>query len=113
MPRMGFNKRRMESERAAAAAKEAGARRALGRQVIEDAERLVEVRNARQAARMPALADHRRRYRRALLVPLGALPAWLPASSGGLAARTSALSLGSFLAWPYGLFWHRAYKARA
>jgi len=38
--RMGFDKRRMEIERAAAAAKEAGARRALGRQIIEDAERL-------------------------------------------------------------------------
>jgi hypothetical protein len=55
MPRMGFNKRRMESERAAAAAKEAEARRALGRQILEDAERLVEAWNARQAAHMPAL----------------------------------------------------------
>jgi hypothetical protein len=33
---MGFNKRRMDSERAAAAAKEAAARRALGPQIIED-----------------------------------------------------------------------------
>jgi len=54
MPRMGFNKRRMESD-AADAAKEAEARRALGRQVIKDAERLVEAWNARQAAHMPAL----------------------------------------------------------
>jgi len=52
---MGFNKRRMESERAAAAAKAAEARRALGPQVIEDAERLVETWNARQAAHMPPL----------------------------------------------------------
>jgi hypothetical protein len=48
MPSMGFNKRRMESERAAVAAKEAEARRALGRQVLEDAERLVSG-NARQS----------------------------------------------------------------
>jgi hypothetical protein len=52
---MGFNKRRMESERAAAAAKEAAARRALGRQVLEDAERLVATWNARQEAHMPML----------------------------------------------------------
>lgn len=52
---MGFNKRRMESERAAAAAKEAAARRALGRQVLEDAEHLVATWNARQAAHMPML----------------------------------------------------------
>jgi hypothetical protein len=45
----------MESERAAAAAKEAEARRALGRQAIEDAGRLVEAWNARQAAHMPVL----------------------------------------------------------
>jgi len=51
----GFNKRRMESERAAAAAKAAEARRALGPQVIEDAKRLVEAWNARQAAHMPML----------------------------------------------------------
>ena len=52
---MGFNKRRMEGERAAAAAKEAAARRALGRQVLEDAEHLVATWNARQEAHMPML----------------------------------------------------------
>jgi hypothetical protein len=52
---MGFNKRRMESERAAVAAKEAEARRALGRQILEDAKRLVSAWNARQEARMPML----------------------------------------------------------
>jgi hypothetical protein len=52
---MGFNKRRMESERAAAAEKEAAARRALGRQVLEDAECLVATWNARQEAHMPML----------------------------------------------------------
>jgi hypothetical protein len=55
MRRMGFNKRRMESERAAAAAKEAAARRVLGRQVLEDAERLVATWNVRQEAHMPML----------------------------------------------------------
>ena len=52
---MGFNKRRMESERAAAAAKEAAARRALGPQIIEDSVKLIEAWNARQAAHMPML----------------------------------------------------------
>ncbi len=52
---MGFNKRRMESERAAAAAKEAEARRALGPQILEDAERLIATWNARQEAHMPML----------------------------------------------------------
>ncbi len=52
---MGFNKRRMESERAAASAKEAEARRALGRQVLEDAEQLIASWNARQEAHMPML----------------------------------------------------------
>jgi hypothetical protein len=45
----------MESERAAAAAKAAEARRALGRQVVDDAERLVADWNARQEGRMPML----------------------------------------------------------
>jgi hypothetical protein len=35
---MSFNKRRMESEREAAATKEAEARRALGPQILTDAE---------------------------------------------------------------------------
>jgi hypothetical protein len=52
---MGFNNRRMESERKAAAAKEAEARRALGPQILADAERLVKTWNARQAAHMPML----------------------------------------------------------
>ena len=52
---MGFSKRRMESQRAAAAAKEAAARRALGPQIIEDLVKLVEAFNARQAAHMPML----------------------------------------------------------
>jgi hypothetical protein len=52
---MGFNKRRMESERAAVAAKEAEARRALGPQILADAERLIATWNARQEAHMPML----------------------------------------------------------
>ena len=52
---MAFNKRRMESERAAAAAKEAEARRALGPQVLADAERPVVTWNARQEGHMPML----------------------------------------------------------
>jgi hypothetical protein len=72
---MGFNKRRMESERAAAAAKEPDARRALGRQVLEDAERLN--RNLERTARSPhadaVLADYRSRDCRSTLVSVGAL----------------------------------------
>ena len=52
---MGFNKRRMDSERNAAAAKEAAARRALGPQITEDSVQLVEPWNARQAERMSML----------------------------------------------------------
>ena len=52
---MGFNKRRMESERAAAAAKEAAARRASEKQILEDADHLIAVWNERQAKRMPML----------------------------------------------------------
>lgn len=52
---MGFNKRRMDSERAAAAAKEAEACRALGPQILADAARLVAAWNARQEKRMPTL----------------------------------------------------------
>ena len=52
---MGFNKRRMESERAAVAAKEAEARRALGPQILEDAEHLITTWNARQEGHMPML----------------------------------------------------------
>ncbi len=52
---MGFNRRKMDSERAAAAAKEAEARRARGPQILEDAERLIATWNARQEAHMPML----------------------------------------------------------
>ena len=52
---MGFNKRRMESERAAVTAKEAEARRALGPQILKDAEQLVAAWNARQEGHMPML----------------------------------------------------------
>jgi hypothetical protein len=55
MANMGFNKRRMKSERASVAAKEAEARRALGPQILADAERLVSTWNARQEAHMPML----------------------------------------------------------
>jgi hypothetical protein len=48
---MGFNKRRMESERKAANAQEAEAGRALGPQILADAERLIATWNARQEAR--------------------------------------------------------------
>ena len=46
---MGFNRRRIESERKARAAQEAEARRQLGQQIIEDAKRLVTDWNERQA----------------------------------------------------------------
>jgi hypothetical protein len=52
---MGFNKRKMEARRAAAAEKEAAARRATEAQVLEDAGRLVTAWNERQAKRMPML----------------------------------------------------------
>jgi hypothetical protein len=52
---MGFNKRRMESERAAAAAKQAEARRALAPQMLADARKLIETWNMRQERRMPML----------------------------------------------------------
>jgi hypothetical protein len=52
---MGFNKRRMESERAAIAAKHAEARRALGAQIIEDAKQLIATWNVRQEKYMPML----------------------------------------------------------
>ena len=40
---MGFNKRKMEDRRRQAAEKEAAARRATERQILEDADRLVAV----------------------------------------------------------------------
>jgi hypothetical protein len=54
---MGFSKRRMESERAAVAAKEAEARRALGPQILADAEHLIATWNARQEAHIPMLSS--------------------------------------------------------
>jgi hypothetical protein len=52
---MGFNKRKMEDARKTEADKEAVARRGLGSQILEDAERLIATWNERQAKRMPML----------------------------------------------------------
>ena len=52
---MGFNKRKMKTQRAAAAEKEAAAKRATEAQVLEDAGRLVAAWNAGLAERMPML----------------------------------------------------------
>jgi beta-phosphoglucomutase-like phosphatase (HAD superfamily) len=52
---MGFNRRKMEDQRRQAAEKEAAARRATEIQVLEDAERLIDAWNERQAKRMPML----------------------------------------------------------
>ena len=52
---MGFNKRRMESERKAKAGSDTAGRRATEAQVLEDAERLIGAWNERQAKRMPLL----------------------------------------------------------
>jgi hypothetical protein len=52
---MGFNKRKMEAQRAAAAEKEVAVRRATEAQILEDAGRLVAAWNERQARRMPML----------------------------------------------------------
>ena len=52
---MGFNRRKMEMDRKAAAEKEAAARPELGPQILEDAARLVETWNARLAGHMPML----------------------------------------------------------
>ena len=72
---MGFNKRKMEDERRAAAQKEAAARRATDKQILEDAERLIAAWNERQAKRMHVvLAHNRRRHHGAALVSMGALP---------------------------------------
>ena len=54
-PAMGFNKRKMEDARRQEAEKEAAARRATERQILEDAEHLITVWNERQAKRMPML----------------------------------------------------------
>jgi len=52
---MGFNRRKMEDQRRAAAEKEAASRRATDAQVLEDADRLIDSCNGRQAKRMPML----------------------------------------------------------
>jgi hypothetical protein len=52
---MGFNRRRIESERNAKAEAEAAARRATDAQVVEDAERLIGAWNEREGRRMPLL----------------------------------------------------------
>jgi hypothetical protein len=52
---MGFNKRKMEDRRREAVEKEAAARRATERQILEDADHLIAVWNERQAKRMPML----------------------------------------------------------
>jgi hypothetical protein len=52
---MGFNKRKMDDDRRQEAEKEAAARRATDRQILEDAEQLVTAWNERQANRMPML----------------------------------------------------------
>ena len=52
---MGFNKRKMEDARRQEAEKEAAARRATDKQILEDADHLITVWNERQAKRMPML----------------------------------------------------------
>src|SRR6202166_1640226 len=52
---MGYNKRKMEDRRRQAAEKEAAARRATEKQILEDADHLVAVWNERQVKRMPML----------------------------------------------------------
>jgi hypothetical protein len=52
---MGFDKRKMEDARRQEAEKEAAARRAIERQILEDAEQLVTACNEHQAKRMPML----------------------------------------------------------
>jgi hypothetical protein len=54
-PAMGFNKRKMEDQRRQATEREAAARRATEKQILEDADHLITVWNERQAKRMPML----------------------------------------------------------
>jgi hypothetical protein len=54
-PAMGFNKRKMEDRRRLAAEKEAAARRATEKQILEDVDHLITVWNERQGKRMPML----------------------------------------------------------
>jgi len=52
---MGVNKRKMEDRRRQAAEKEAAARRATEKQILDDADHLIAVWNERHARRMPML----------------------------------------------------------
>src|SRR3984885_6574673 len=52
---MGFNKRKMEDRRRQEAEREASARRATEKQILEDADHLIAVWKERQAKRMPML----------------------------------------------------------
>jgi hypothetical protein len=52
---MGFNRRKMEDRRRQAAEKEASARRATEKLILEDADHLISVWNERKAKRMPML----------------------------------------------------------
>ena len=52
---MGFNRRKMDADRKAKADAEAAVRRASDAQVLEDAERLIDAWNKRQAKRMPMI----------------------------------------------------------
>jgi len=70
---MGFNRRKMEAQHAAAAEREAAAKRAAEPQILEDAGRLVAAWNEQQAKHMPVLADDRLRAQGKALVPVGAL----------------------------------------
>ena len=54
-PPMGFNRRKMEAQRAAAAEKKAAAQHATEARILEDAGRLVAAWNERQTKRMPML----------------------------------------------------------
>ena len=72
---MGFNRRKIEAQRAAAAEKEAAAKRATEAQIIEDAGRPIAAWNERQsqAHANAVLADDRLRAQGEALVPVGAL----------------------------------------
>jgi len=70
---MGFNRRKMEDRRRQAAEKEAAARRATERQILEDAEHLITV-CATSGRPSGCRRCSRRPPPRPLLVPTGALP---------------------------------------